>query len=171
MICTWPQLRNFDVIAPSTALSISALPKTINGAFPPSSNASLLTPDELCLYSNFPTAVEPKNNKWRICNSYMRALLIRILTKWHSKKCKILQHNQMMVKNYECILHELWLQSLSVICQPLSTTVLCFQSIWAQKPWSYTHYHKQDEILIMAHIFPEDLWIPRKKISVWHHIC
>lgn len=88
MICTWPQLRNFDVIAPSTALSISALLKTINGAFPPSSNASLLTPDELCLYSNFPTAVEPKNNKWRICNSYMRALLIRILRKWHSKTVK-----------------------------------------------------------------------------------
>jgi hypothetical protein len=66
VIRTWPQLRNFDAIAPSTALSISALLKTINGAFPPSSNASLLTLDELCLYSNFPTAVEPINNEQRI---------------------------------------------------------------------------------------------------------
>ena len=102
LIRTWPQLRNFEAIAPSTALSISALLKTTNGAFPPSSNASLLTPDELCLYSNFPTAVEPINNEQWIFNSSIR--ILGISTEWHSnKQSRILQPHLMRMQNFESI--------------------------------------------------------------------
>jgi hypothetical protein len=58
----------------------------MNGAFPPSSNASLLTPDELCLYSNFPTAVEPKSNKYLIHRQGL--LLIKMLIKQHVKNAR-----------------------------------------------------------------------------------
>ena len=60
MILTWPEFLNFAAIKPSIARFKSAESKTIKGALPPNSKPILLTPPEHKLYSNFPTAVEPK---------------------------------------------------------------------------------------------------------------
>ena len=54
-----PALRNFEAIAPATAASRSASSKTISGALPPSSRATLFTVRALWLISSLPTAVEP----------------------------------------------------------------------------------------------------------------
>ncbi len=52
-------LRYFETIAPSTAASISASSKTMNGALPPSSRPSFFTPTAACSYRILPTSVEP----------------------------------------------------------------------------------------------------------------
>mmetsp|Transcript_1269 Transcript_1269/g.3773 ORF Transcript_1269/g.3773 Transcript_1269/m.3773 type:complete len:299 (-) Transcript_1269:2263-3159(-) len=52
-----PAFRNFAIIAPETALSISASSKTIKGAFPPSSRDSFFNPARLA--NHFPTLVDP----------------------------------------------------------------------------------------------------------------
>ena len=48
-------------MAPSTAASISASSKTINGAFPPNSIDIFKTCSEPCFNKIFPTSVEPVN--------------------------------------------------------------------------------------------------------------
>lgn len=57
---TWPQFRNFADIAQSTALSMSAVSKTMNGALPPSSKLTRFTPKAHWLYNSFPTSVDPE---------------------------------------------------------------------------------------------------------------
>ena len=52
-------LRNFEAIAPSTALSRSASSKTMKGALPPSSSDTRLTVVMQRAASIFPTGVEP----------------------------------------------------------------------------------------------------------------
>ena len=52
-------LRYFETIAPSTAASMSASSKTMNGALPPSSNDSFLIVSALWRISMRPTSVEP----------------------------------------------------------------------------------------------------------------
>lgn len=48
---TWPEFLNLEAIAPATALSTSALSKTMKGAWPPSSIDTLLTVPAACLSS------------------------------------------------------------------------------------------------------------------------
>src|SRR5258705_4271012 len=55
----WPMLRYFEIMAPSTAASISASSNTTNGALPPSSRPSFFTPTEACWYRILPTSVDP----------------------------------------------------------------------------------------------------------------
>ena len=52
-----PAFLNFAIIAPQTALSISASSNTIKGAFPPSSRDSFFNPARLA--NHFPTLVDP----------------------------------------------------------------------------------------------------------------
>ena len=54
-----PVFRYFEAIAPSTAASMSASSKTMNGALPPSSSETFLTVREHCSISSLPTSVEP----------------------------------------------------------------------------------------------------------------
>src|SRR6478752_454894 len=60
-----PVLRYFDAIAPSTAASRSASPKTMNGALPPSSSDTFFIVLAHCAISDLPTAVEPVNDSFR----------------------------------------------------------------------------------------------------------
>jgi len=55
----WPLLRNFEIIAPSTALSRSASSKTMKGALPPSSIEHFITCSAACRSRMRPTSVEP----------------------------------------------------------------------------------------------------------------
>ena len=55
----WPVLRYLEAIAPSTAASMSASSKTMNGALPPSSIEVFLTVAAHCSISNLPISVEP----------------------------------------------------------------------------------------------------------------
>ena len=55
----WPALRNFDIIAPVTALSRSASSNTSKGALPPSSRLIFLTESALWRIRMRPTSVEP----------------------------------------------------------------------------------------------------------------
>ncbi len=59
-----PALRYFDAIAPSTAASISASSKTMNGALPPSSSEIRLIVPEHCFIRMRPTSVEPVNESF-----------------------------------------------------------------------------------------------------------
>ena len=52
-------LRNFEMIAPSTAASRWASSKTMNGALPPSSSPTFFTVPAACAISSLPTSVEP----------------------------------------------------------------------------------------------------------------
>ncbi len=61
----WPAFLNLQAIAPSTALSMSASSKTMNGAWPPSSMLTRLTVSAHCLSRILPTAVEPVNETLR----------------------------------------------------------------------------------------------------------
>src|ERR1700677_1235197 len=54
-----PMLRNFEIIAPSTAASTCASSKTMNGALPPSSSPTFFTVPAACAISTLPTSVEP----------------------------------------------------------------------------------------------------------------
>ena len=57
----WPALRYLEAIAPSTASSISASSKMINGAFPPSSSDIFLIVSADWRMRMRPTSVEPVN--------------------------------------------------------------------------------------------------------------
>ena len=52
-------LRNFEMIAPSTAASTWASSNTMNGALPPSSSPTFFTVPAACAISTLPTSVEP----------------------------------------------------------------------------------------------------------------
>lgn len=49
---TWPEFRNLDAMAPPTALSTSALSKTMKGAWPPSSMETFFTVSAAIFSSN-----------------------------------------------------------------------------------------------------------------------
>ena len=59
-IFTCPVFLNLATINPSIADARFAELNTIKGALPPSSKPILFTPEEHCLYNNFPTAVDPE---------------------------------------------------------------------------------------------------------------
>ena len=56
-----PQFRNLVAMQSITAASISASSNTINGALPPSSRDTFLTPSAHCFIRVLPTGVEPVN--------------------------------------------------------------------------------------------------------------
>ena len=62
----WPMKRNFESIACSTARSRSASAKTMNGAFPPSSSAVLMSRGAHCAARIRPTSVEPVKLSLRV---------------------------------------------------------------------------------------------------------
>ena len=66
-----PMLRILASMAPSTALSRSASPKTRNGALPPSSIDTLSTFCADCSMSFWPTPVEPVKVSFRSRGSAM----------------------------------------------------------------------------------------------------
>ena len=61
----WPELRNLQMIAPSTAASRSASSKTTNGALPPSSSETFFTVPAHCAISSFPISVDPVKESLR----------------------------------------------------------------------------------------------------------
>ena len=61
----WPEFLNLQTIAPATASSRSASSKTMNGALPPSSSETFLSPAAHWLISSFPISVEPVNPSLR----------------------------------------------------------------------------------------------------------
>ena len=61
----WPEFLNLQTIAPATASSTSASSKTMNGALPPSSSETFLSPAAHCFISSFPISVEPVNPSLR----------------------------------------------------------------------------------------------------------
>ncbi|CAH0327313.1 hypothetical protein SRABI128_05979 [Microbacterium sp. Bi128] len=60
-----PMFRSFASIAPATAASMSASPKTTNGAFPPSSIEVRSTVSDASASSRRPTSVEPVKDSLR----------------------------------------------------------------------------------------------------------
>ena len=61
----WPALRYLEIIAPSTAESMSASSKTMKGALPPSSSDIFLIVGAHCFIRMRPTSVEPVKLRWR----------------------------------------------------------------------------------------------------------
>ncbi len=61
----WPALRYFEIIAPSTAASISASSNTMKGALPPSSSEIRLMVGAHCAIKRRPTSVEPVKDSLR----------------------------------------------------------------------------------------------------------
>ena len=69
-------LRNFEMIAPSTAASTWASSKTMNGALPPSSSPTFFTVPAACAISTLPTSVEPVKPTTRTAGCSVIALPI-----------------------------------------------------------------------------------------------